>query len=97
MSLRKVGMVHCKSVDQCLSTVQVSKKSSMVFEKLTKTTSLDVGTIDTNRIYHRFLMQKEKSKPVGKRIMPETRFAEFPALSVDPRVGISLSASETDV
>ena len=29
--------------------------------------------------------------------MPETRFTEFPALSVDPRVGISRSASETDV
>ena len=28
--------------------------------------------------------------------MPETRFTEFPALSVDPRVGISRSASETD-
>ena len=29
--------------------------------------------------------------------MPETRFTEFPALSVNPRVGISRSASETDV
>ena len=28
----------------------------------------------------------------GKRIIPETRFTEFPALSVDPRVGISRSA-----
>ena len=42
-------------------------------------------------------MQTEKSQPEGKRIMPETRFTEFPALSVDPRVGISRSASETDV
>ena len=42
-------------------------------------------------------MQKEKSQPEGKRIMPETRFTEFPALSVDPRVGISRSASETNV
>ena len=41
-------------------------------------------------------MQTEKSQPEGKRIMPETRFTEFPALSVDPRVGISQSASETD-
>ena len=31
----------------------------------------------------------------GKRIMPETRFTEFTAFSVDPRVGISRSASET--
>ena len=50
-----------------------------------------------NSIYHRSLMQTEKSQPEGKRIMPETRFIEFPALSVDPRVGISRSASETDV
>ena len=28
--------------------------------------------------------------------MPEMRFTEFPALSIDPRVGISRSASETD-
>ena len=50
-----------------------------------------------NRICHRSLMQTEKSQPEGKRIMPETKFTEFPALSVDPRVGISRSASETDV
>ena len=42
-------------------------------------------------------MQTEKCQPEGKRIMPETRFTEFPALSVDPRVGISQSASATDV
>ena len=36
-------------------------------------------------------MQTEKSQPSGQRIMPET-----PALSIYPRVGISLSASETD-
>ena len=28
--------------------------------------------------------------------MPKTRFTEYPALSVDARVGISLSTSETD-
>ena len=28
--------------------------------------------------------------------MPEMRFTEFPAFSVDPRVGISRSASEMD-
>ena len=42
-------------------------------------------------------MQTEKSQSEGKRIMPETRFTEFPALSVDPRVGISRSAMETNV
>ena len=41
-------------------------------------------------------MQTEKSQPWGQRIMPETRFTEYPALSVDPRVWISLSASKTD-
>ena len=48
------------------------------------------------RIYHRSSMQTEKSQPEGKWIMPETRFTEFPALSVDPRVGIFWSTSETD-
>ena len=33
-------------------------------------------------------MQTEKSQPEGERIMPEMRFTEFPALSVDPGVGI---------
>ena len=48
------------------------------------------------RICHRFLMQTEESLSTGKQIMPETKFTEFPALSVDPRVGISRSAMETD-
>ena len=39
-----------------------------------------------------YTMQTEKSQPVSKQIMLETRFTEFQALSVDPRVGISLSA-----
>ena len=54
-------------------------------------------------------MQTEISQPEGKRIMPETSFTSFPVFSVDPRVtsfpalsvyprvGISRSASETDV
>ena len=50
-----------------------------------------------NRIYHRSPMQTEKSQPEGKRIMPETRFTEFPAFSVDPRVGVAPSASDIDV
>ena len=41
-------------------------------------------------------MQTKKSQPEGKRIMSEMRFTEFPALSVDLRVGISRSASESD-
>ena len=52
---------------------------------------LCVEKIRISRIYHRFPMQIEKSQPEGKRIM----FAEFSALSVDPRVGISRSASES--
>ena len=49
------------------------------------------------RMYHRPLMQTEKFLSEGKRIMPETRFISFPALSVYPRVGISRSALATDV
>ena len=41
-------------------------------------------------------MQTEKSLPEDKWILPEVRFTEFPALSIDLRVGISLSASEMD-
>ena len=36
-------------------------------------------------------------QPSGQRIMPKTRFTSFPALSVYPMIGISLSESETDV
>ena len=49
------------------------------------------------RIYHGPPIQTEKSQPEGKRIMPETRFTEFPVLSIGPRVGISQSAPETNV
>ena len=49
-----------------------------------------------NRIYHRSSMQTEKSTPEGERIMPETSFTEYLAFSVDLRVGISWSASQTD-
>ena len=41
-------------------------------------------------------MQTKKSETESKRIMPETRFTEFPALSADPRVRISWTASKTD-
>ena len=51
---------------------------------------------ETNRIYHRSSMQTEKSQPMGKRITLEKSFTKYPVLSVDPRVGISRSASETD-
>ena len=50
-----------------------------------------------NGIYHWSPMQKGKSQPEGKWIMPEMRFTEFPALSVDPRFEISRSAAEIDV
>ena len=48
------------------------------------------------RPYHRYPMQTEESQPNVKRITPDTRFTEFPTLSVDPRLGISLSESESD-
>ena len=50
-----------------------------------------------NIINHRFPIQTEKFQPKGKRIMPEARFIKCPALSVDTLIGISRSASETDV
>ena len=53
--------------------------------------------LQVSRIYHQSLMQTEKSQPEGELIMPETRFTEFPPLSVYPRVGISRSAWETKV
>ena len=42
--------------------------------------------VQINRICYRSLMQTEKSQPEGKRIMPETKFTEFPALFVDQRL-----------
>ena len=51
---------------------------------------------EKNRIYYRSLMQIEKSQPEGERIMWETRFTEFPALSVDPRVVISRSHQKSE-
>ena len=51
---------------------------------------------ETNRICHWSLMQTEKTQPEAKRVIPETSFTELPALSVDPRVGLSRSSSKTD-
>ena len=50
-----------------------------------------------NRIYHRSPMQTEKFQPEDKQIMPETCLNEFPVFSIDPSVGNSRSASETDI
>ena len=47
-------------------------------------------------ICHQSSMQTEKSQPKDKWIMLERRFTEFPALSIDPRVGISRSELETN-
>ena len=49
-----------------------------------------------NRIYHQSRTQTQKTQPEGKQIMQETRSTEFLALFAGPRVGISLSAPETD-
>ena len=49
-----------------------------------------------NRVSHRSPIQTEKPLPECKQIMPEMRFTKFPALSIDPRIGISRSALETD-
>ena len=42
-------------------------------------------------------MQTKESQPQGKQKMLETRFTKFPALSVDPRVGISLSYTDSEI
>ena len=49
----------------------------------------DVSVVLRNRIYHWSPLQTEKSQLKGKWIMPEMRFIEFTASSLDPRVGIS--------
>ena len=76
---------------RCRKFAHISKHSHFfsIFKSIRKITE--------KRMYHPSPMQTEKSQPEGERIMPETRFTEFPALSVDPRVGISRSALETDV
>ena len=56
----------------------------------TTITPANILSTGINRIFHHSQMQTEKSQLQGKWIMPETRLTEFPALSVDPRVGISL-------
>ena len=52
--------------------------------------------IDKKKITHRSLMQTEKSQPSGQRIITETLQTSFLALSIYPRIGMSLSASKTD-
>ena len=56
-----------------------------------------VYTSGINRIYHLSPMQIEKSQPEGEQIMPKTRFTQFPAFPIDLKVGVSRSASETNV
>ena len=61
------------------------KSSALCFDSLSFTDlSLPVFGCEgkLNRICHRSLMQSEKSQPEDKRIMPETRFIEFPALTL---------------
>ena len=72
-------------------------KVHCIYQIVKETVGKSLKANNSDRIYHRSPMLTEKSKPEYKRIMPETRFNEFSALSVDPRVGISRSVSETDV
>ena len=52
---------------------------------------------NTNRICYPPPIETEKFQPEGQREMSEMRFTDFPAISIDPRVGISQSVSESDV
>ena len=54
-----------------------------------------VGTGETSG-YPYLVCKKKKSQPEGELIMLKAKFTKFPALSVDTRVGIFQSASETD-
>ena len=47
--------------------------------------------------HYQSTMQTEIFQAEGKRVVPETRFTGFPPLFTYLRVGISRSASETDV
>ena len=76
-----------------VSDMRQKRKSHLRRNKRRKSMSMNCDI----RICHRSPIQTETFQPEGKRIMPEMTFTEFPALSVDPRVGISRSASETDV
>ena len=48
----------------------------------------DDGLATINKLSHRSSKQTEKPQPEDKRIMPDTRFTEFLALSVDPKAGL---------
>ena len=75
---------------------QFRRLEALAESRITREPNITVSSASENwrknRIYRRSPMQTEKSQPEGKGIMPERRFTEFPALSVDSRVGISRSA-----
>ena len=48
---------------------------------------IELSELETIRIYHQSPVRTEKNQAEGKFIMSKTRFTEFPALSVDPRLG----------
>ena len=83
-------VLRCMGTRKCFSAT-CTKENSFSDSLIA---SLETNNI--NRTYHRSLVQIEKSLPEGKRIMPETRFTSFPALSVGPKVGISRSALKTN-
>ena len=70
-------------------TFAVARQTAQIVKKSRKQTILfnnQSSVFDADR----------EVQPSGQRIMPRTRLISFPALSVYPRVGISLSASTTD-
>ena len=85
------------SANRLFSLKQIKYDKRSTKSDTPKLTSGLICLTRINRIYYRSPMQTERSQPEGKRIMPETRFTEFSALSVYPRVGISSSASQTYV
>ena len=55
-----------------------------------------VRVCEINRIHHWCSVGTEKSQPEGPRFQWETRLAEFPTGTVDPRVGIFLKPLNTN-
>ena len=86
---KMINPVHCQKTESH-QKLQQSYAAASAKEKFAM---LLLAAGETYKIYHQSPMQTEKSQPEGKWIMSEKRFTKFAALSIDPRVGISLSDS----
>ena len=67
-----------------------------IYTKHRSQTGFNLHSLQKNRILPSSLMPTGKSQAKNIWIIPETRFTEFPALSVDRSTAISWSAVKTD-